>query len=617
MQRRLSAIMSVDVAGYSALMAADEEGTLARLKMLREESIEPSIAARGGRVVKLMGDGLLVEFASVVEAVRAGVEIQRDFAERNADEAAEQRIVLRIGINQGDVIIDGDDIYGDDVNIAARLQERAAPGGICISERVFSDIRGKLDVAMDDLGDQELKNIPDPVRVYRVLLGPDGGNVGETSLRQRFAWPRLLIFAVSAVLVIIVAGTVVWYGMWPKGPDDSRLLGSAKASIAVLPFANLNRDPKEDFFADGITNDIISDLSKFQNLRVIAGNSVAAYKGKTVDARDVSRDLGVGYVLVGSVLKRGNRVRMNVQLIDGIRGQNLWAERYDEAAEDIWDIEDAITGRIVRTLAVRITEIEHQRVLAKSTDNLAAYEYVLRGQALLARQSRGENFEARKLFRQAVEIDPNYAAAYAGLGWTFYEPVLWGWTGTPQESMNRAYDLAQKALTLDATDVYARRLLASIYGLRRQHDLALVESERLIAINPNDAGSYAQQGIALTWLGQPAGAIRALERALRFDPDMRPNIFWHLGLAYYLQQRYTESATVLQRNIGRRKDPFWDYLLLAAVYAQMGKAKEAAQAAETVRRIDPRYERLIRFSQFEHDADVERVSEGLRKAGLQ
>ncbi len=593
-------------------MAADEEGTLARLKAHRKELFEPTIAEHQGRIVKLMGDGALVEFASVVEAVRAGVEIQRGMAERNADAPADRRITFRIGINQGDVIIDGDDIYGDGVNVAARLQERATPGGIWISDRVYGDIRGKIDVGIDDLGDQELKNIPEPVRVYRVLMGPDAGNAGLLTLTKRLSQRRVAL----ALTFVLLGGLAIWYWPWSIASDQIGLSGSVKPSIAVLPFDNLNKDPKDDYFSEGITNDIIIDLSKFQNLLVIASNSVFGYKGKTVNVEDVSRELGVRYVLEGGVLKRGDRVRINAQLIDGATGQHLWAERYDEATDNIWDIQDEITGRIVRTLAVRITEIEQQRVLAKSTDNLEAYEYTLRGRALLARQSRSENFEARKLFRRAIELDPNYASAYSGLGWTYYDTVQWGWTGSPQEAVQQAHGLAQKALSLEANDVYGRRLLASIYGLRRQHDLALIESERLIAINPNDAGSFAQQGMALTWLGRPDGAILALERALLFDPDMKTDIFWHLGLAYYLKKRYADSAAVLERNIGRKDNPFWDYLLLAAVYAQMDRPEEAARAAEAVRRIDPRYKRLMRFGQFTNPADIERIDEGLRKAGL-
>ncbi len=614
MQRRLSAIMSADVVGYSRLMAADEEGTLARLKAHREELIDPTIAKHQGRIVKLMGDGALVEFASVVEAVRAGVAIQRGMAERNADAPADRRIIFRIGINQGDVIIDGDDIYGDGVNVAARLQERAAPGGICISDRVYGDIRGKIDVGLDDLGDQELKNIPEPVRVYRVLMGPDAGNIGQLTLTERLG-QRRLVLAVSFPFVLL-GGLALWYWAWSTSPDLIGPLGSAKPSIAVLPFDNLNKDPKEDYFSEGITKDIVNDLSKFQNLLVIDSGAVSGDQGNSASIEEVSRKLGVRYVLEGSVLKSGERVRINAQLIDSATGQHLWAERFDEATKNIWNIQDEITGHIVRTLALRITEIEQQRVLQKSTDNLEAYEFTLRGRALIARQSRSENFEARKMFRRAIELDSNYATAYAGLGWTFFETVQWGWTGSPQEAVRKAHDLSQKALSLEAANVYGRRLLASIYALRRQHELALIESERLIAINPNDAGSFAQQGMALIWLGRPEGAILALERALRFDPDLPPHVFWHLGLAYYLNERYGDSATVLQRNIGRKTDPFWDYLLLAAVYGQMDRTEEAARAAEAVRRIDPRYKRLMRFEQFKNPADVARVDEGLRKAGL-
>lgn len=614
MQRRLVAIMSADVAGYSSLMAVDEEGTLARLKEYHKELIEPVIVDHGGRVVKLMGDGILAEFASVIEAVRAGIEIQQKLALRNQDAPDEHQIVFRIGINQGDVIIDGDDIYGDDVNVAARLQERAISGGICISERVFSNIRGKIDIGIDDLGDQEFKNIPEPVRVYRVLMGPGAGNVKPLALAKRLSLRR----PVLAVLFtfVLLGGLATWYWMGSIAPAQIGPGGVAKSSIAVRPFTNLNKDPKDDYFAAGITNDIIIDLSKFQNLLVIASKSVSGNKGKTVNVKDISRELGVRYVLEGSVLKRGEQVRISAQLVDGATGQNLWAERYDESTANIWGIQAEITGRIVRTLAVNISKIEQQRVLAQPTENFEAYEFVLKGQALLARQSRSENFEARKLFRRAIELDPNYATAYSGLGWTYYETVQWGWTGSPQKAVQQAYDLSQKALSLQAADISGRRLLASIYGLRRQHHLALIESERLIAINPNDAGSFAQQGMALTWLGQPDGAILALKRALRIDPDMKTDIFWHLGLAYYLKAQYTDSIAVLERNIGRKTNPFWDYVLLAAVYGQMGSTADAARAAEAVRKIDPLYKRLLKFRQFIKSSDTEKVNDGLRKAGL-
>ena len=613
-ERRLTTILASDVVGYSRLMAGDESGTFAQLKALRKEIVEPKTAEYRGRVVKLMGDGTLMEFGSVVDAVNFAVDVQRALTLRSTDVPEDQRISYRIGINIGDVILEGDDIYGDGVNVAARLEALAEPGGICVSRTVHNHVKGKVEIGFEDLGDQELKNIPEPVRVYRVLMGPGAGNVKPLTFAKKRSLRRPVLAASFAF--VLLGGLVIWNWLGPSTPDLVGLGGSVKSSIAVLPFANSSEDPKDDYFSAGITNDIIIDLSKFQNLMVIASNSVSGYQGITVEVKDVSRELGVRYVLTGSVMKHDGRVRINTQLIDGVTGQILWTERYDESTDNIWGIEDEISRRIVRTLAVRITKIEQQRVLAKPSKNFEAYEYTLKGQALLTRQSRSENFEARKLFRRAIELDPNYATAYSGLGWTYFETVQWGWTGSPQQAVQQAYDLSQKALSLQATDISGRRLLASIYGLRRQHDLALIESERLIAINPNDAGGFAQQGKALTWLGRPDGAILALERSLLFDPDMKADFVWHLGLAYYLKERYADSVAVLERNIGRKTDPFWDYLLLAAVYGQMGRMEDAARVANIVRQIDPLYNRLLRFGQFENESDTERVNEGLRKAGL-
>jgi len=609
--RKLAAILAADVVGYSRLVGADEDRTLARLRALRSDLIDPTVTAHEGRVVKRTGDGVIVEFRSVVESVRCAIGLLNGMIERNAGLPSDQRIEFRVGIHLGDVVEESDgDLMGDGVNIAARLEGIANPGSIFLSEDAYRQVRARLDVAVDHIGAKKLKNIAEPMRVYRVLTGPDSGS---GALRQASSRKKINRAAAVAAAIAVVIGTALW--LQTSGPDPT-LQATAKPSIAVLPFTNSNSDTKDDFFSEGVANDIIIDLSKFQNLLVIARNSVSAYKGKTVDVKKVSRELGVRYLLEGNVLRRGERVRINVQLTDATTGQHLWAERYDQVADNIWDIQDEITSRIVRTLAVRITEIEEQRVLAKSTENLEAYEYTLRGQALLARQSRTENFEARNLFRRAIELDPNYATAFAGLGWTYFEAVRWGWTGSPQDALQQAHDLSQRALILDTNDISGRHLLASIYNTRRRHELSLIESERLIAINPNDAVSHAQQGIALTWLGRPDGGIRALERALLFDPDMPPDIFWHLGLAYYLKERYVDSAAVLERNIGRKTDPFWDYMVLAAVYAQMDRKEDAARAAQAVRQIDPQYKRLMRFGQFNNPADIERVSEGLRKAGL-
>ncbi len=615
MRRRLAAIMSADVVGYSALMAVDEEGTLARLKAHREELVEPTIAAHEGRVVKLMGDGLLVEFPSVVEAVRAAVEVQRGMAERNADTPEEQRITFRIGVNQGDVIVDGDDIYGDGVNVAARLQERATPGGICISDRVHGDIRGRIDVGIDDLGDQELKNIPQPVRVFRVLTGPDSGSRASRALGSRRVTRRLAL-AASAALVGGIAGLATWTWFWSPAPADPDLAHATRPSIAVLPFSNLGKPGEDEYFSDGITNDLINDLSKFRDLLVIASNSVFTYKGKAVKVQEVGRDLGVRYVLEGSVRKSSDRVRINTQLVDTTTGRQLWAERYDEAVEDIFDLQEKIARRIVRTLAVQLSEIENRRAFAKPTSSLKAYDYVLRGRALIRRGERQENFQAREMFRRAIELDPDFASAHAGLGWTYINAMLFGWTESAGKAIDRAEKLARKSLALSESNLPGHELLARVYVTRQQYDLAIIESERVIAINPNDADGYAEQGNVLLWSGRTDGAILALETAARFDPGMNPTNHWLLAVAYYLKQRYSDAITLLERNIRRRKDNAFDHVMLVASYAQTGRSAEAAQMVEIVRRIDPFL--LARdFTLFRNQADTEKVADGLRKAGLQ
>ena len=307
-------------------------------------------------------------------------------------------------------------------------------------------------------------------------------------------------------------------------------------------------------------------------------------------------------------------IRINAQLIDGATGQHLWAERYDESAEDIFELQDEITRRIVRTLAVRLTDIEEKQAFAKPTGNLDAYDYVLRARALLLQSQPEANFKARELYRKAIERDPAYASAYAGLGWTYFEPVLWGWTGSPQRAMKQAYDLAQKAISLETSNVEGRRLLTNVYSLRRQHDLALIEAERIIAINPNDAESYAIQGHALVWAGRHDGAILSLETALRFDPNLNPNHSWNLGLAYYLKGRYKDAITLLERNIGLRPDNAFDYAVLAASYAQVDRRDKAAAAA--VRRLNPFFKVEEFGPQFRDPADAARMAEGLRKAGL-
>jgi len=614
-QRRLAAILAADVVGYSRLMGEDEEGTLAVLKAHRAALIDPKIAEHQGRIVKTTGDGMLVEFASVVEAVQCAVEIQKEMAERNADVAEDRRMLFRIGINIGDVIIEGDDIYGHGVNVAARLEGLADPGGICVQRAVRNQVRDKLPVVFEDLGEVEVKNIARPIRVFRVL--PEG--VTPKPPRRRGAGPpsRVQLLATTVLALLIAAGGIgFWLKPWASESVFAASPLSAKSSIAVLPFTNLSKDPEQEYFSDGITNDIITDLSKFHDLFVIASNSTFVYKGKPVNVQQVGRELAVRYVLEGSVQRSGERVRINAQLIDATTGGHLWAERYDEEIDDIFDLQDRITKRIVRTLAVRLTDIELDRVSVKATRDLEAYDYVLRGREQLLRFDSAGNFEARDLFRKAIKLDTSYADAYAGLGWTHLNAFLFGWTDAPMEALERSQKLAQQALAISDGSVDGHRLLGRIYLNRHQHDLAMVELERAIAQNPNDAQSYAEQGILLVWSGRPDGAVTSLEIALRFDPKMNAESLAHLGLAYYLNRRYGEAVKFLERSIGQSPDFQFGHQILAAAYGQLGRSQEAFREADAVRRLYPFFQVDEYGRQFRDPEHAAHVIDGFRKAGL-
>jgi len=613
-ERRLAAIIAIDVAGYSRLMGADEEGTLATLKAHRAVTDQIS-RQHGGRIVGTAGDGLLLEFPSVVEAVIFAMAVQAVMDERNAEIPDDEKMLYRIGINLGDVLVDNDDIFGDGVNVAARLEGLAEPGGICISRTVRDNVRDRMDINLEDLGEVEVKNIARPVRVFRVLSDPDAAaKIARRTMATR--WLKRLAATAVAILILASIVTVAWLQPWKSEAIYVASSLSAKVSIAVLPFSNLSRDPEQEYFSDGITNDLITDLSRFGDLFVIASSSVFTYKGKTVKVQEVSRDLGVRYVVEGSVQKLGERIRINAQLIDATNGQHLWADRYDEDASDLFDLQDRITKHIVGTLAVKITGIEEKRAFAKPTRDLKAYDYVLRGLKMLSTRKREENFEARHLFRNAIARDPSYASAYAGLGRSFQDAVRYGWTGSPQAAMQRAYELAQQAIAIDNASVAAHRLAAAVYLTRRQYDLALVESERAISLNPNDAATHALQGLVLLFFGRPDGAILSLETALRYDPLMSPGSLANLGLAYYLKGRHEDAAKVLERGLALNPDYLFGQTVLAAVYGQLGHRERAARAAQDVRRLNPFFSTDEFGGLFRESADKARVADGLRKAGL-
>ncbi len=578
MERRLATILAADVVGYSRLMEADEEATLATLNAYRR-FIDERIADHRGRVFGGAGDSVIAEFASPVEAVRCGVKIQQELATRNAELPEDRRMQFRIGVNLGDVMAEGENLFGDGVNIATRLEQLAEPGGIYVSDDIYRQVEGKVDVAFDDLGEQRVKNITKPVRVFRARLGEDtaAGALGSSE-------PLPL-------------------------PD--------KPSIAVLPFTNISGDLEQEYFSDGITEDIITDLSKVSALFVIARNSVFTYKGRAVRVQEVSRDLGVRYVVEGSVRKSGNRVRITAQLIDGMSGGHMWAERYDRDLTDIFALQDEITEKIVAALQVKLTEGEQEQVARRYTENLVAYDYFLRGRADQARATKETNAQAREMFERAIELDPNFAGAYAVLSHTYSRDWSYQWSDDTQ-ALERASEAAKKAVTLDDSLPLAHARLAWIYLWRRQHEQAIAEVKRAIFLDPNFAEGYARLGIILTYAGRPGEGIDLVKKAMRLDPHYPPLYLFYLGHAHYLVGQYEEAIAVLKRSFTRNPDQLPSHLDLAVIYCELGRKEEARAEVAEVLRISPRasLEGQRETMLFKDQALLERYLENLRKAGL-
>src|SRR5438477_5237032 len=464
-ERRLAAVLAADMVGYSRLMEIDETGTLARLKTHRIELIDPAVAKNRGRIIKTTGDGMLLEFQSVADAVLCAAEIQRRMARRNADVSPARWIQFRIGVNLGDVIVDDNDIFGDGVNVAARLEMLADPGGICVSAAVRDQLGDRLqDIAFEDLGDQSVKNISRPIRVFRVRLEPN---------------PTI-------------------------GPEDAKNAVAAmskKPSIAVLPLVNMSGDPEQEFFADGLTEDIITELSRFRDLLVISRNSTFVYKGKAVKVQDIAREFGVEYVLEGSVRKAGDRIRVTVQLIDAETDRHIWADRYDRELEDIFAIQDEMTRAIVATLPGRVEAATHDRAKRKPTDNMAAYECVLTAKVLHHRSVREDNAEAQRLLDRAIALDPNYAHAHAWKGCVLGQAWTYDWCADRDATFQQVAAELETALALDDNDSDVHRILAALNLNREEHDKATYHQERALALNPNYDLVVVQQGELLTWLG--------------------------------------------------------------------------------------------------------------------
>jgi adenylate cyclase len=578
--RKLAAILAADVAGYSRLMGADEEGTLERLKAHRRELIDPKIAEHRGRVVKTTGDGILIEFPSVVEAVGCAVEVQQGMAERNADVSQDKRITFRVGVNLGDIIIDGDDIHGDGVNIAARLEAMAEPGMVCVSASAWEHARGKVSFGADDLGEHQLKNIERPVRVFRIASGASAT-------------------ATSKPLPL---------------PD--------KPSIAVLPFQNLSGDPEQEYFADGMVEDIISGLSRIGWLFVIARNSSFTYKGKTVDVKQVGRELGVRYVLEGSVRKAGSRVRITGQLVDATTGGHIWVDRFDGALEDVFDLQDRVTASVVGAIEPRLQRAEIERAGRKPTESLDAYDYFLRGTARLHLFARDSLLEARRLYQRATELDPNYASAYGMAAWCILRDRLNGWLADPEREIADGVRLARRAAAVGKDDPTALWSSGHCLGyLAGEVETGAAHIERALALNPNLAAAWSASGWMRIFLGEPSEAIERFERSMRLSPldPLAYSAYAGMGAAHLFAGRYDEAASWAQK--ASHEQPNWAsaWRLVAIAYALSDRIVEAREAMARLREIDPglRLSNLARVApQFRRPEDLARFTEGLRKAGL-
>ncbi len=623
-ERKLTTIVLADIVGYSRMTSRDEAGTLAALKSQRKELIEPKIAQYGGRTIKLMGDGILMEFASVVDALAFAVEMQCQVALRNEAIAADQRLVYRIGINTGDIIVEGDDIYGHGVDVTARLEALADPGGICLSHAVYDHVKGKIDLTFQSMGEHLVKNIPEPVSAFRVVLD-DRALALVTPVRQSGRRSRVLRPALAAALLAATLAGLGWWQPWipeaAPATDKGRSLSLPdKPSLAVLPFDNFGGDPQQDYFAKGLTEDLITDLSKISGLFVVSRNAAAAYEGERADTARIAQALGVRYLIAGSVRRSENQVRITVQLIDGQTEQSLWAERYDRVLDDIFDMQDEVIQQITSRLTVRLTTSEQSRLARIPTKNLRAYDLYLQGEALLAAGS-DEIGQALDHYAAAIREDPDFAEAHAGyaqvaleIWWRDYNQVLSG-----AVARRRALDSAGRALELDPENARAYAVLSLLQLLDGRHDQAIASARQAVELQPGEASIKANLALILAFSGEHEAAVDALAEALRHEPAPKTTTLLTSGIVYYIAGQYEKVVQVL--NLVRQRRPNSETALefLAAAYAQLGKTAEARSAIDKVRITFPHIS-LSYYDQFYNyyrdPADRAQLLSGLERAGV-
>jgi adenylate cyclase len=621
-QRRLAAILAADVVGYSRLMGVDEEGTLTQLKGHRRDLVDRKIAEHRGRIVKTTGDGMLVEFASVVDALRCAVEVQRGMAERNADMPRDKRIEFRMGIHQGDIIIDGDDIFGDGVNVAARLEPLAEPGGICVSARVQEDACGKLDIPFEDMGEQSLKNISKPIRVYRVVPNGPRGALDKKNNAFLSRWWKVI--GLRRAGVALLAALLVMFGTayWRFQRSELQSSPAHRLSMVVLPFKNLSNEPDQEYFAEGITDDLTADLSRIEDSFVIAPNTARTYKDE--DPKRVGRELGVNYLLDGSVQRTGSTVRVNARLIDARTGAEIWSERFDGDWTKSMELQDIITGRLARRFDLELINQESRGAeIARTPD---AVDLAMRGWAVLNQPySREQLAQSRGLFEHALQIDRGLPKALVGLADALAIEVNYRWTDTPVDQLQRAEDAIGRVLLVLPNDAMAHFVKGEIQRAKgRNVEVAVSAYEAAIALDPSLAPAYGALGGAKIRVGRSAEAFAPLEMAIKLSPrdPLLNTWYFYICHAYSHLGQYERAIEWCRKSIGVK--PFWiAYADLAASYAWTGQQSEAQAAVAELRRMRPNYT-VARWSEDGNGwsentvflTEFQRIAEGLRKAGL-
>ena len=618
--RKLSAILSADVQGYSRLMGDDEVATVETITEYRE-TMTSLVTQWKGRVVDSPGDNILAEFASVVDAVQCAVEIQQVLKSKNADLPENRKMQFRIGVNLGDVIQEGDRIYGDGVNIAARIEGLADGGGICISGSAYEQIENKLALGYEYLGEHSVKNIAKPIKVFKVPMEPR-----DRSEEKKKSRPKRWLWAVVAAVVLFlgITAAIFWNYYYLPAPVDIDPEGKMTfalpkgPSIAVLPFKNMSEDPKQDYFCDGITENIISALSHISSLFVIARNSTFAYKGKSIDVRQVGRELGARYVLEGSIQKTGERIRITAQLIDAKSGNHLWSERYDRDLKDIFAVQDEITGKIVEALGVELVMGEQFRSRAKGVNNLDVGLKLMQAYGYFIRMNKEGNVLTRKKAEEIIAIDPDVSIAYALVGFTHIMDLWFGASTHPLISLGKATEAGRKAVTLDDHNDSAHLLISFIFLTRKEHEKAIDEAKRAITLNPNSADAYSHLGTILALSDRPVEGIGFCKKAIRLNPFPPSHYFGNLGLAYFGAGQYEEAIEAYNKSIKKQPNNIFAHIFLAGTYNLMGREKDAHEAALEVQKIDPEFslKKFAKVVPMKNQDELKRYIEALRKAGL-